>query len=46
MFRDVLTLFAAFLVASAACSPEAERPAAPAESRAEGHRMEVNDRKM
>jgi pimeloyl-ACP methyl ester carboxylesterase len=45
MFRDHIFLLG-FLVAGAACSREAERPAAPAESRPVGQRVEVNGMQM
>jgi pimeloyl-ACP methyl ester carboxylesterase len=46
MFRDARIFLVGFLVASAACSRESERPAAPAESGPVGQRVEVNGMQM
>lgn len=46
MFRDARIFLAAFLVASAACSRETERPAAPAASSPVGSRVEIDGMQM
>ena len=46
MFRNARIILAGALVASGACSREAERPAAPAEAKPVGQRVEVNGMQM
>ena len=46
MFRHARIFLGGLLIVSTACAREAERPAASAESRPEGHRVEVNGMQM